>query len=84
MQEEQEEIKREKEEAEEGKRTLEWADLKRMPMTCRVIHETMRVASILSFTFREAVQDVEYEGRIIISRSHTFISFFFFCQLYWF
>jgi cytochrome P450 len=64
IQEEQEEIKREKEEAEEERRTLEWADLKLMPVTCRVIHETMRVASILSFTFREAVQDVEYEGRI--------------------
>lgn len=63
-QEEQEEIKREKEEAEEGKRTLEWADTKRMPMTCRVIHETMRVASILSFTFREAVEDVEYQGLV--------------------
>ena len=31
-------------------------------MTSRVIQETMRVASILSFTFREAVEDVEYQG----------------------
>ncbi|KAJ1702796.1 hypothetical protein LUZ63_002575 [Rhynchospora breviuscula] len=62
---EQEDIKKEKAEAEEGKRTLEWSDTKQMPMTCRVIHETMRVASILSFTFREAVQDVEYEGYLI-------------------
>lgn len=33
-----------------------------MILTLRVIQETMRVASVLSFTFREAVQDVEYEG----------------------
>lgn len=32
-------------------------------MTTRVIQETLRVASILSFTFREAVEDVEYEGQ---------------------
>lgn len=33
-----------------------------MPITSRVIQETLRVASILSFTFREAVEDVEFEG----------------------
>ncbi|KAG5589217.1 hypothetical protein H5410_039731 [Solanum commersonii] len=36
-----------------------------MPMTTRVIQETLRVASILSFTFREAVEDVEFEGYLI-------------------
>ncbi|KAF3603203.1 hypothetical protein F2Q69_00033489 [Brassica cretica] len=36
-----------------------------MPLTSRVIQETLRVASILSFTFREAVEDVEYEGYLI-------------------
>lgn len=41
---------------------LSWADTRRMRMTGRVIQETMRVASILSFTFREAVEDVEYQG----------------------
>ena len=41
---------------------LTWADTRRMRMTSRVIQETMRVASILSFTFREAVEDVEYQG----------------------
>jgi (+)-abscisic acid 8'-hydroxylase len=30
-----------------------------------VILETLRSASILSFTFREAVQDVEFEGYFI-------------------
>ncbi|XP_040988056.1 abscisic acid 8'-hydroxylase CYP707A2-like [Juglans microcarpa x Juglans regia] len=44
---------------------LSWADTKKMPITSRVIQETLRVASILSFTFREAVEDVEYEGYLI-------------------
>lgn len=47
------------------KKTLEWADTKKMPMTSTVIQETLRVASILSFTFREAVEDVEYQGRFV-------------------
>jgi hypothetical protein len=42
-----------------------------MKMTGRVIQETMRVASILSFTFREAVEDVEYQGKQ--SRDITFL-----------
>ncbi|KAF9604316.1 hypothetical protein IFM89_005897 [Coptis chinensis] len=41
---------------------LNWSDTKKMPITSRVIQETLRVASILSFTFREAVEDVEYHG----------------------
>ncbi|KAG1355460.1 hypothetical protein COCNU_07G015720 [Cocos nucifera] len=63
--EEQVEIMRSKEMGEGESRYLTWADTKRMPMTSRVIQETMRVASILSFTFREAVEDVEYEGYLI-------------------
>ncbi|XP_057766747.1 abscisic acid 8'-hydroxylase CYP707A2-like [Salvia miltiorrhiza] len=43
-------------------RGLNWADTRKMPVTARVINETMRVASILSFTFREAVEDVEFMG----------------------
>jgi len=31
-------------------------------MFCQVIQETLRAATIISFTFREAVQDVEYKG----------------------
>ncbi|KAK8945937.1 Abscisic acid 8'-hydroxylase 1 [Platanthera guangdongensis] len=58
--EEQEDVRRRK----EG-RALDLADIKSMPFTCRVMQETMRVASILSFTFREAVEDVEYEGYLI-------------------
>jgi (+)-abscisic acid 8'-hydroxylase len=41
---------------------LKWEDTKNMPITSRVIQETLRVASILSFTFREATEDVEYQG----------------------
>lgn len=61
LQEEQEAIKRNKEKSGE-ENVLTWADTKNMPMTSRVIQETLRVASILSFTFREAVEDVEYDG----------------------
>ncbi|KAF8378947.1 hypothetical protein HHK36_028372 [Tetracentron sinense] len=62
--EEQEAIRRCKEKVDEDK-FLNWADTKKMPITSRVIQETLRVASILSFTFREAVEDVEYEGYLI-------------------
>ncbi|KAL1569266.1 (+)-abscisic acid 8'-hydroxylase [Salvia divinorum] len=41
---------------------LSWEDTRKMPVTTRVIQETMRVASILSFTFREAIEDVEFQG----------------------
>jgi (+)-abscisic acid 8'-hydroxylase len=44
---------------------LKWEDTKNMPITSRVIQETLRVASILSFTFREATEDVEYQGYLI-------------------
>ncbi|VFQ62484.1 unnamed protein product [Cuscuta campestris] len=62
--EEQEGILRSKEESGEDK-ALNWADSKKMPVTTRVIQETLRAASILSFTFREAVEDVELEGYLI-------------------
>jgi (+)-abscisic acid 8'-hydroxylase len=62
LQEEQEAIMRSEEKGDEEK-LLTWADTKKMPITSRVIQETLRVASILSFTFREAVEDVEYEGQ---------------------
>ncbi|KAH7405119.1 hypothetical protein KP509_15G057200 [Ceratopteris richardii] len=44
---------------------LTWEDTKCMHLTTRVIQETLRVATVLSFTFREAVEDVEYKGYII-------------------
>ncbi|XP_076906220.1 abscisic acid 8'-hydroxylase CYP707A2-like [Bidens hawaiensis] len=55
-------------EEQEAIKVLSWADTKKMPITSRVIQETLRVASILSFTFREAVQDVEFEGYLIPKR----------------
>lgn len=55
-------IRRSKEGSGEERR-LTWEDTKNMPLTTRVIQETLRVASILSFTFREAVEDVEYGGQ---------------------
>lgn len=58
--EEQEAIMKYKEE-----KVLTWADTKKMPITTRVIQETLRVASVLSFTFREAVEDVEFNGYLI-------------------
>lgn len=48
-------------------RGLDWGDTKKMGVTTRVIQETMRVASILSFTFREAVEDVEFKGKYVIN-----------------
>ncbi|PIN25302.1 Cytochrome P450 CYP4/CYP19/CYP26 subfamily [Handroanthus impetiginosus] len=49
----------------EDKRGLTWDDTRHMLLTSRVIQETLRSASILSFTFREAVEDVEFQGYII-------------------
>ncbi|XP_073146356.1 abscisic acid 8'-hydroxylase 2 [Henckelia pumila] len=46
----------------EGNRGLTWDDTRQMSVTSRVIQETLRSASILSFTFREAVEDVEFQG----------------------
>ncbi|XP_059626588.1 abscisic acid 8'-hydroxylase 2 [Cornus florida] len=49
----------------EENRGLTWDDTRHMPLTSRVIQETLREASVVSFTFREAVQDVEFEGYFI-------------------
>ncbi|CAK9140990.1 unnamed protein product [Ilex paraguariensis] len=48
-----------------GNRPLTWSQTRNMPLTHRVILESLRMASIISFTFREAVVDVEYEGYLI-------------------
>ncbi|GKV04633.1 hypothetical protein SLEP1_g16773 [Rubroshorea leprosula] len=53
-----------KQNEEEGKQ-LNWSQTRNMPVTYRVILESLRMASIISFTFREAVADVEYKGYII-------------------
>ncbi|KAF5202695.1 Abscisic acid 8'-hydroxylase [Thalictrum thalictroides] len=49
----------------EENRGLTWDDTRIMLLTNRVIQETLRAASVLSFTFREAVQDVELQGYLI-------------------
>ncbi|XP_024979360.1 abscisic acid 8'-hydroxylase 4-like [Cynara cardunculus var. scolymus] len=48
-----------------GNPTLTWAKTRKMPLTYRVILESLRKASIISFTFREAAVDVEYKGYLI-------------------
>ncbi|XP_020599668.1 abscisic acid 8'-hydroxylase 3-like [Phalaenopsis equestris] len=48
-----------------GRRPLQWAQTRNMCVTHRVILESLRMASIISFTFREAVADVEYKGYLI-------------------
>ncbi|KAG0503733.1 hypothetical protein HPP92_003805 [Vanilla planifolia] len=48
-----------------GRQPLTWAQTRRMPLTHWVLLESLRMASIISFTFREAVADVEYEGYLI-------------------
>nr|AED99877.1 cytochrome P450 [Panax notoginseng] len=44
---------------------LTWSQTRKMPVTRKMILETLRMASIISFTFREAVADVEYKGYLI-------------------
>ncbi|KAG2584485.1 abscisic acid 8'-hydroxylase 2-like [Panicum virgatum] len=53
------------EENDGGRLPLTWAQTKRMPLTQLVILESLRLASIITFTFREAVEDVDYEGFLI-------------------
>ncbi|KAK1375538.1 Abscisic acid 8'-hydroxylase 4 [Heracleum sosnowskyi] len=48
-----------------GKLPLTWAQTRNMPKTLGVILESLRMASIISYTFREAVADVEYNGYLI-------------------
>lgn len=53
------------EQNEQGRRPLTWGQTRDMPVTYKVILESLRMASIISFTFREAVEDVEYKGYLI-------------------
>ncbi|RHN62199.1 putative (+)-abscisic acid 8'-hydroxylase [Medicago truncatula] len=48
-----------------GKIPLTWGQIKNMPLTHKVILESLRMSSIISFTFREAVVDVVYKGYLI-------------------
>ncbi|KAI4389538.1 hypothetical protein MLD38_001754 [Melastoma candidum] len=49
----------------EGFRPLSWKQKRAMPATHGLIMETLRMATIISFTFRETVADVEYKGYLI-------------------
>ncbi|WCJ35420.1 Abscisic acid 8'-hydroxylase 3 [Euphorbia peplus] len=48
-----------------GNQPLSWNQTRNMPYTHKVVLESLRMASIISFTFREAVADVEYKGYLI-------------------
>ncbi|PPD78606.1 hypothetical protein GOBAR_DD24476 [Gossypium barbadense] len=64
-----------------GKMPLTWEQTRSMPLTHRVVMESLRMASIISFTFREAVVDVEYKGYLIpkgwkvAPKANTFMPF---------
>ncbi|KAJ6872189.1 abscisic acid 8'-hydroxylase CYP707A1-like [Populus alba x Populus x berolinensis] len=49
----------------EENKPLSWSQTRSMPLTHKVVLESLRMASIISFTFREAVADVEYKGYLI-------------------
>lgn len=48
---------------EENKQPLSWEQTRHMPLSYKVVLECLRMATIISFTFREAVADVEYKGK---------------------
>ncbi|KAK9946509.1 hypothetical protein M0R45_011972 [Rubus argutus] len=50
---------------EQGNQPLSWAQTRNMPITYKVVLESLRMASIISFVFREATVDVEYKGYLI-------------------
>ncbi|KAL5705730.1 (+)-abscisic acid 8'-hydroxylase [Ranunculus cassubicifolius] len=50
---------------EDGTQSLTWSKTRNMILTHKVILESLRMSSIISFTFREAVADVEYKGYLI-------------------
>nr|AOW71537.1 ABA 8'-hydroxylase CYP707A [Phelipanche ramosa] len=50
---------------EKGNKNLTWIQTRNMLLTYKVILESLRMASIVSFTFREAVVDVEFNGYLI-------------------
>ncbi|XP_050267159.1 abscisic acid 8'-hydroxylase CYP707A1-like [Quercus robur] len=49
----------------EANQPLSWSQIRNMPLSSKVVLESLRMASIISFTFREAVADVEYKGYLI-------------------
>ncbi|KAG4964935.1 hypothetical protein JHK82_039150 [Glycine max] len=49
----------------EGNLPLSWDQTRNMRITHKVVLESLRMASIISFPFREAIADVEYKGFLI-------------------
>ncbi|XP_054798444.1 abscisic acid 8'-hydroxylase 4-like isoform X1 [Prosopis cineraria] len=49
----------------EGNLPLSWNQTRSMQVTNKVVLESLRMASIISFAFREAVADVDYKGFLI-------------------
>ncbi|KAL9330590.1 hypothetical protein ACSQ67_000200 [Phaseolus vulgaris] len=49
----------------EGNIPLSWDQTRNMRITHKVVLESLRMASIISFAFREAIADVEYKGFLI-------------------
>nr|ABC86560.1 abscisic acid 8'-hydroxylase [Phaseolus vulgaris] len=49
----------------EGNIPLSWDQTRNMRITHKVVLESLRMASIISFPFREAIADVEYKGFLI-------------------
>ncbi|CAM8974228.1 unnamed protein product [Rhodiola kirilowii] len=50
---------------EDTKSSMTWNQTRDMKLTHKVILESLRMSSIISFTFREAVTDVEFNGFLI-------------------
>ncbi|XP_050376376.1 abscisic acid 8'-hydroxylase CYP707A1-like [Argentina anserina] len=48
-----------------GNQPLSWAHTRSMPISFKVVLESLRMSSVISFLFREAVVDVEYKGYLI-------------------
>ncbi|KAH7852724.1 hypothetical protein Vadar_028374 [Vaccinium darrowii] len=48
-----------------GNRPLTWAQTRNMPYTHKFLMESLRMASIITHIFREAVEDIEYNGVLI-------------------
>lgn len=46
-----------------NKQPLSWGQTRHMPLSYKVVLESLRMASIISFIFREAIDDVEYKGK---------------------
>ncbi|KAJ7542107.1 hypothetical protein O6H91_10G090200 [Diphasiastrum complanatum] len=44
---------------------LDWLDVQNMPLTLRVVQETLRLANVVAFSPRESCENVEIDGHLI-------------------